>query len=53
MNDLKKLEGHTESVTCLCFNQAGVNLASGSSDNNILVWNVVEGKLLHKLSGHV
>ena len=45
------LEGHTDSVNCLAALD-GDRLASGSSDNSIIIWSVADGKQLAKLEGH-
>src|SRR5271163_2495411 len=44
-----KLEGHTDSVTCVAFSKDGVYLATAGMDGQILVWNVAEKKLVVKL----
>ncbi len=38
-----KLEGHSDGVTSVCLNIDGSQLASGSRDKTILVWNVKTG----------
>ena len=33
--------GHKRSITALCFDHAGVRLASGSQDTDLILWDVV------------
>ena len=35
------LDGHKRQITALCFDEAGNTLASGSQDNDIILWDVV------------
>jgi len=46
---ISKLEGHTDSVTSVAFSKDGVYLATAGMDGQILIWNVVERKLVVKL----
>ncbi len=46
------LTGHQDHVNSVNFSPDGKILASGSSDNNIKLWNMVEGKLITTLVGH-
>lgn len=54
------LEGHTDEVTCLCFNSTGDKLVSGSADSTAIVWSLVKvvGRAKYKfaetvvLNGH-
>ncbi|CAG2110116.1 unnamed protein product [Medioppia subpectinata] len=49
----KELEGHSGCVNCLEWNQRGSLLASGSDDQQIMIWDPFRHKLLHSLqSGH-
>ena len=47
-----KLEGHSDGVTSMCFSVDGIQLASGSWDDTIRVWNVKTGVEEMKLEGH-
>lgn len=44
--------GHKSAVTQLAFDNAGVRLASGSKDTDIIVWDLVAEVGLFKLRGH-
>lgn len=44
------LSSHTESVTCLSFSPDGNMLASGSYDSTVIIWNLKDGSILHKLN---
>ncbi|KAL5981824.1 Dip2/Utp12 protein [Asimina triloba] len=46
------LNGHKGAVTALCYNKAGSMLASGSKDNDIILWDVVGESGLFRLRGH-
>ena len=46
------LEGHTNYVSSVAFSPDGKTLASGSSDNTIILWDVATGGYLKTLSGH-
>ena len=47
------LEGHTDSVTSVSFSPNGALLASGSYDETIKLWNIVESRnCRHTLEGH-
>ena len=47
------LEGHADSVLSVAFSPVGKILASGSSDNSIILWDVASGQAIGKpLSGH-
>lgn len=40
------LKGHTDQVNCLVFSHDGKILLSGSNDNSIRIWDIVNNKLL-------
>ena len=44
--------GHKSEVTALAFDKAGQLVVSGSSDTDIIVWDLVTGSGLFKLRGH-
>jgi len=49
--EIYKLEGHTHSVWCLVLLPKN-QLASGSRDNTIRIWDMNKGKEIYKLEGH-
>ena len=46
------LHGHSDSVNSVCFNHDGSQVASGSEDNTVKVWNAKTGDLVQSLQGH-
>ncbi|HUG35277.1 MAG TPA: hypothetical protein VMJ90_10950, partial [Anaerolineales bacterium] len=44
--------GHTETVTSVAFSPDGKILASGSADDNILLWDMDTSQLIGQLPGH-
>jgi WD40 repeat protein len=46
------LNGHKGAVTALRYNKSGSLLASGSKDNDIILWDVVGETGLYRLRGH-
>jgi WD40 repeat protein len=42
--ELRKLQGHQSRVSALVFTRDGKQLASGSADSTIVLWNVAEVK---------
>jgi len=47
-----ELSGHAEQVLSLAFSPSGDSLASGSADDNILIWDVASGQIRRRLFGH-
>lgn len=45
------LTGHTDSVGAVAFSSDGKNLASGSKDKTIKIWELATGKIIHTLEG--
>jgi WD40 repeat protein/regulator of sirC expression with transglutaminase-like and TPR domain len=43
-NTIRTLRGHTHQVTCLAFNPNGKQLATGSYDGTVRIWNIETGK---------
>lgn len=50
--ELRKLEGHTDSVTHSAFSPDGKRIVTTSWDHTVRVWNVETGEDLQKLEGH-
>lgn len=46
------LRGHTHHVTCVSYNSRGNLLVSGSSDENLRIWDVRGGRCLRTLAAH-
>ena len=44
--------GHKSAITHLAFDSAGVRLASGSKDTDIILWDLIGEVGLFKLRGH-
>ena len=49
---VRRLEGHGDRVRSVCFSPDGKQLASGSSDNTVRLWNAETGVRVKTLEGH-
>ena len=49
---LMNLQGHSNIVASVCFNHDGSQVASGSVDKTVKVWNAKTGDLVQTLEGH-
>ncbi|MGK7902519.1 MAG: WD40 repeat domain-containing protein [Hormoscilla sp.] len=49
---LQTLRGHASAVLSVAISPDGQTIASGSSDNNIKIWQLLTGSLLLTLTGH-
>jgi WD40 repeat protein len=47
-----QLAGHDAEVTSVDFSSDGKLLASGSVDGTVIIWNITDGSIAHKLNGH-
>ncbi|KAF3346349.1 U2-associated protein [Verticillium dahliae VDG2] len=45
-------QGHSSAITHLAFDKAGVRLASGSKDTDVIIWDLVAEVGQYKLRGH-
>ncbi len=52
LEQVKKLEGHEDSVNSIKYFSTGRKLISGSSDRTVRIWDIRRGKQLKKLEGH-
>jgi WD40 repeat protein len=50
--ELRRLDGHTDSVEWAEFSPDGKRLATASDDDTARLWDADSGRLLHTLSGH-
>ncbi|KAK6346360.1 hypothetical protein TWF730_010686 [Orbilia blumenaviensis] len=50
--ELQKLEAHTSAVTTVLFSPNGKQLASGSADGTVRLWDVATGQQLKSFEGH-
>lgn len=46
------LHGHSHSVRCVAFSPDGTLIASGSTDNLVIIWDAATGTLRHVLNNH-
>ncbi|KZS87186.1 hypothetical protein SISNIDRAFT_419924, partial [Sistotremastrum niveocremeum HHB9708] len=46
------LSGHTDCVNCVAFSADGSQVASGSDDSTVRIWNATSGAQLQTLEGH-
>ncbi|SLM37979.1 g-protein beta wd-40 repeats containing, partial [Lasallia pustulata] len=49
---LQTLEGHSDQVNSVAFSPDGKQLASGSDDETVRIWDVAMGATLQTLEGH-
>jgi WD40 repeat protein len=49
---IRRLNGHQDMVVDVAFSPDGQTLISGSSDTEVIVWNVADGSRTHRLTGH-
>ncbi|UAW63871.1 NACHT domain-containing protein [Mycoavidus sp. HKI] len=49
---IRTLDGHTGDVTSVVYSPSGSQLASGSWDNTVRLWEAESGVLVHTLEGH-
>ncbi|KAI9679899.1 MAG: hypothetical protein M1817_004914 [Caeruleum heppii] len=47
-----RFNGHRSAITTLAFDRAGVRLASGAKDTDVIIWDLVAEVGLFKLRGH-
>ena len=47
-----RFNGHKSAVTALAFDNSGIQLASGSKDTDLIMWNLVEEEGKVRLRGH-
>jgi WD40 repeat protein len=50
--EIRRFEGHTGRVTCLCFTPDGLHVVSGSDDKTLRLWDVASGKEIRRFEGH-
>ncbi|GEM_PF-1519350 len=50
--EINTLEGHKDCVRAIAFSPNGQTLASGSQDNNIILWDWQNNRLIRTLKGH-
>jgi WD40 repeat protein len=50
--EIRRFEGHTGRVTCLCFTPDGLSIVSGSDDKTLRLWDVASGEEIRQFRGH-
>lgn len=50
--DMVIWSAHSRPVTCLCIHPQGHLLASGSTDQQVCIWQSADGALVHRLQSH-
>jgi WD40 repeat protein len=50
---IRNLEGHSEAVRAVAVNSAGSLAVSASEDHSLKVWDIISGRELHSLRGHL
>jgi WD40 repeat protein len=46
------LPGHSGEISSVCFSHDGRQVASGSTDHSVIIWDAMKGEQLHRLKGH-
>jgi len=49
---IRKLDGHKDKISAICFSPDGKHIAAGIRDKSIKIWNVKDGKLVASLKKH-
>lgn len=52
LQEMKRMSGHTDEVTCLAFHPQQPLLASGGRDTTIRIWNTNEGAEVQRFENH-
>lgn len=47
-----RFEGHTNDVRAIAYSPDGEQLVSASTDRKVILWNAVDGSILHTMEGH-
>ncbi|KAF9350775.1 hypothetical protein BGX26_011119, partial [Mortierella sp. AD094] len=48
----RNLEGHEDTISCVVYSPRGDQIASGSYDTTVRLWDAYTGESIHNLSGH-